>query len=366
MKVNCLKKDLIKSVDIASKIISSKPTLPVLTCVLIEAENKKVSVKSTNLEFSIEISFPADVRSEGKIAVPAGVLIRTLKTIRSEGNVSLSLDGESVVLEVGDGKTTIKTLGAEDFPNIPQPDTKEKHTIQANTFAEGIRCVSQSASLSIIKPELSAVYIYHENNSLIFVATDQFRLSEKKIEYKTNLEIPPVIIPVSNAHELVRVLENVEGEVDVYIDENQISIKTSDLYATSRIIDGSFPDYKVIIPKETTTEVILLKNDLANCLQKMQIFADKFGKTNLHVYPTKKTFTASARNNDLGEVFDSPETTLTGEDLDIAFNHKYLSDAMAPMSADSVTLSFAGIGKPLIIRGVGDSSFTYLVMPMNR
>ncbi len=366
MKITCLKKNLIKSVDIASKIISTRPTLPVLSCLLIEAENEKVNIKSTNLEFSINTSFTADIKSIGKVAVPASIFIRTLKTIRSEGNISLYMDGDSIVVETKDGKTTIKTLPLDDFPNLPTPETKEKHTIDAKILIDGIKAVSQSASLSVIKPELSAVYIYHEDNNLIFVATDQFRLSEKKIKYKTNKEIPSVIIPISNANELVHVLENVEGEISVYIDENQISIETTNVYATSRIIDGSFPDYKTIIPKDVSTEVILLKNDLANSLQKMQIFSDKFGKTNLHVYPSKNTFTASARNTDLGEVFDSPEATLKGEELDIAFNHKYLADSVQPIAADSVTLSFAGAGKPLVIRGIGDTTFTYLVMPMNR
>lgn len=366
MKVNCLKKDLIKAVDITSKIISSKPTLPVLSCVLIEVDERKVNIKSTNLEFSIETSFSADIKSQGKVAVPASVLIRILKTIRSDSNISLSLDGDTLTLDTKDGKTTIKTLNIDEFPKIPQPEVKEKYSLDVNLIINGIRAVAQSASLSVIKPELSAVYIYYEDDSLVFAATDQFRLSEKKMKFKINKEIPPVIIPISNANELVHVLENINGEVDLYIEENQISIKTDSLYATSRIIDGSFPDYKTIIPKETTTEVIILKSDLANCLQKMQIFADKFGKTNLHVYPNKKTFTASAHNSDLGEVFDSPEATLKGEDLDIAFNHKYLSDAIGPINADSVSLSFAGIGKPLIIRGIGDASFTYLVMPMNR
>ncbi len=365
MNINCLKKNLSKSVDIAAKIISSKPTLPVLSCVLIEAEDNKVNIKSTNIEFSIETSFTADVKNSGKVAVPANVFMRTLKTIRSEGNISLNLDGDMLVLKTDDGSTTIKTLPTEEFPNIPQLDTKNNHKIQANILIDGIKSVSNSASTSIIKPELSAIYIYFEDNKLVFVATDQFRLSEKKIEYKSNKNIPSIIIPISNALELVNVLETVEGEVDMYVDDSQISIKTDDIYATSRIIDGSFPDYKQIIPKETTTEVIILKNDLINCLQKMQIFADKFGKTNLHIYPTKKKFTASAHNADLGEVFDSPEATLKGNELDIAFNHKYLLDSLQSIKTDSVTLSFAGISKPLIVRGIGDNTFIYLVMPMN-
>ena len=201
----------------------------------------------------------------------------------------------------------------------------------------------------------------------MFVATDSFRLAEKKVPYKTQGDLPTTIMPIKNTTELVRILESQQNQnLEVFIDENQYSIKSDDLYITSRIIDGSFPDYRSILPKKTTTEVVVLKEDLLNTLKKAQIFSNKFGQITLHVYPQKKTFTISARNNDVGEIFDSLDAAITGEDLDISFNHKYLIDVFQSVSSDSVSLSFAGFGKPLIIKGVSDNSFIYLVMPMNK
>lgn len=366
MKVTCLKKDLERVVNTVSRIISNTVSLPVLSCVVLEAQGKEIVARATNLELSVEVTFPAEVKTKGSVAIPAQTLLSTLKTSSAEGNVELELTDGTVAVNVGAGKHSIKTIPLDDFPNIPRPETKKPLTIPSAVLIEGFRSVLHSASTSLIKPELASIYIYAQDGHLVFVATDSFRLSEKKVTFRGD-DIPEVLIPAKNAQELLRALENQEeGDLEVFIDENQYSLQQNGFYLTSRIIDGSFPDYQSIIPKENTTEAVLLKEDFANTLKKAQIFADSFGQVSFHVYPSKKTFTVSARNADVGEVFDTVDAALTGEDLDINFNHRYVVDSLQSISADSVTLSFAGAGKPLVIRGVSDNSFTYLVMPMNR
>ncbi|MAJ97504.1 DNA polymerase III subunit beta [bacterium] len=367
MKLECLKKDFEEAVDITSRVVSNSATLPVLKCVVFEAKGKNIIARSTNLELSIEIKFSADIKTEGSVAIPAQILHSTLKTSPQQSKISLELIDGSIVLIIGGAQTTIKTVPLDDFPTIPKPETKKKHIIPKESLINGVKSVLYSASTSLIKPELASVYIYHEDENLVFVATDSFRLAEKKVPYKTQGDLPTTIMPIKNTTELVRILESQQNQnLEVFIDENQYSIKSDDLYITSRIIDGSFPDYRSILPKKTTTEVVVLKEDLLNTLKKAQIFSNKFGQITLHVYPQKKTFTISARNNDVGEIFDSLDAAITGEDLDISFNHKYLIDVFQSVSSDSVSLSFAGFGKPLIIKGVSDNSFIYLVMPMNK
>jgi len=367
MKLECLKKDIEEAVDITARVASHSATLPVLRCLIFDAKGSSVTIKATNLEISIEKKFTATVSEGGIIAIPAQILHSTLKTSPQQSKVKLEVIDNTVVLIIGGAKTTIKTIPIDDFPSIPQPESEIKHTIPKESLIKGIKNVLYSASTSLIKPELASVYMYHEDENFVFVATDSFRLAEKKIHHKSEEEIPSVIMPVKNTTELIRILETQPfGNIDVYIDENQYSIKNESLYVTSRIIDGSFPDYKSILPKETTTEVILLKEDLLNTLKKAQVFSDKFGQITLHIYPEKKTFTISARNNDVGEIFDSIEAAISGEDLDISFNYRYLIDVFQSITVDSISLSFSGFGKPLIIKGVGDSSFIYLVMPMNR
>lgn len=367
MKLECLKKDLEEAVDTTTKVVSNSATLPVLKCLVFEAKGKTVIVRATNLELGIEKEFSADIKTEGIVAIPAQILHSTLKTSPQQSKVSLELIDNSIILIIGGAKTTIKTIPIDDFPSIPQPETTIKHTLPKESLIKGIKSVLYSASTSLIKPELASVYMYQEDNNLVFVATDSFRLAEKKVTHKTEDDLPTTIMPFKNTTELIRILETQESnELEIFIDENQYAVRTDGLYITSRIIDGSFPDYKTILPKELTTEVVVLKEDLLNTLKKAQIFSDKFGQITLHIYPEKKTFTISARNNDVGEIFDSLDAAISGADLDISFNYKYLIDVFQSITADSVSLSFAGFGKPLIVKGVSDNSFIYLVMPMNR
>ncbi len=367
MKIECIKKDLEEAVDINSRIISNNATLPVLTCVIFEAKDTTVTLKSTNLEISIEKKISCNVIKDGVVAIPAHILLSTLKTSQNQTKCTLEQDEGSIILTIGESKTTINTIPTDEFPKLPKPETKTKHIIPKTTLTTGIKNVLYSASTSLIKPELSSVFIYQEGDSLFFVATDSFRLAEQKVLFTPKEDVPPVIIPIKNTTELLKILETqLDGDIEVYIDENQYAIKKEGLFVTLRIIDGSFPDYKSILPKEVKTEVVVLKNDLFQTLKKAQLFSDNFGQVNLHIYPKKKTFTVSSRNTTVGEVFDSLDAVITGDELDISFNYKYLLDVFHSIQTDSVSLKFSGENKPLIIKGVGNKDFTYLVMPMNR
>lgn len=367
MKLECLKNDLEHAVDTVSRIVSHTATLPVLRCVVFEAQDTSVLVKATNLELGVEKKFAADVKTKGIVAIPAQTLLATLKASPQQTKVTLEVSENTLTLTISGSKTTIKTISPEDFPNIPKPETKNKFSIEKEKVIQGVKSVVYSASTSLIKPELASVYMYQEAQYLVYVATDSFRLAEKKIEHKTDAEIPDVIMPVKNTIEFIRILEAEDAKaMDVYVDENQYSVITGDLYITSRIIDGSFPDYRSILPKETSVDIVLLKEDLVQTLKKAQIFSDKFGQITFHISPEKKTLTISAQNNDVGEIYDSLEAVIKGADLDISFNHRYLSDMFQSIKTDSINLVFAGVGRPLVAKGVGDSTFTYLVMPMNR
>jgi DNA polymerase-3 subunit beta len=134
----------------------------------------------------------------------------------------------------------------------------------------------------------------------------------------------------------------------------------------SRVVDATFPDYKQIIPKSFVTEVIVLKQDFVDSLKTSHIFSDKFNQVNVKALPSKKSFTISTKNSDIGEYTNAIDATVTGQDVDINFNYRYVSDCFSSIDADSMALSISGSNKPLVMRGVSDKSFTYLVMPMNR
>ncbi len=366
MNITCLKKDLVRSVDIASKITATNPNMPVLSCLVFHVKKSLLVIQATNLELSLETKVPAETDTVGTFAVPAHIIASVLRATTGGPKVSIEVHETTITLSVDGSTNTIKTVAHEDFPRLPQPDSTEKYTIESGKLVQGFRSVLYSASTSLIKPELASVYVYHENNNLFFVATDSFRLAEKKVEYKTTNEFPEIIIPTKNIVELTRILEAQGGDVAMCIEDGQMYVYMSNMFVSTRIIDGTFPNYKAIIPQNFSTEATLLKEDFSAALKKAQIFSGAFSQVVFTITPSEKQFALSASNKDIGEVDEKLEAALTGETLEIKFNHKFVIESMQSIKSDSVILQLAGAGKPMVMKGVGDNSFTYLVMPMNK
>jgi DNA polymerase-3 subunit beta len=152
----------------------------------------------------------------------------------------------------------------------------------------------------------------------------------------------------------------------VCFNKNQISFSSDNIYLTSRIIDGIFPDYRQIIPKDSTTDVVVLKQDLLNALKLTNIFSDKFNQVSLRISPKEKVFELSSSSNDIGENKTNLDAVLNGETVELGFNYKYFLDCFQSITTDSVSIKLSGASKPIVISPISDLSFTYLIMPMNR
>ena len=277
-------------------------------------------------------------------------------------------------LENQDGNLLIKTKKSqiklksqphEDFPTIPIV-AGNSFEIESSKLIDGIKSVYYSSSVSDIKPEISSVFIYTNEDNLIFVSTDSFRLAEKRVKVKGLEEILGILIPYKNIAEILKVFGEFKGIIKVCFNKNQISFSSDNTYLTSRIIDGIFPDYKQIIPKDFLTDVVTLKQDLLNALKLSNIFSDKFNQVNLKISPKEKVFELSSANNDVGENKTYLDAVLNGESVELSFNYKYFLDCFQSINTDSVSIKLSGASRPIVISAVSDPSFTYLIMPMNR
>ena len=356
-------KGLKNILDIVSKISTKHITLPVLQCVLLEVKNNILSIQATNLEIGIEGTLPVTMEEEGVIAVPAQILLQTISLI-TQPTVTLMTEGDLLQVESQTSKTEIKSIPATDFPKIPRI-TGEALTINGSLFALGIKTTASTASQSSIKPELGSIYIYQKKEqSLTFVTTDSFRLMEKTVPMRNVILSESILIPYKNALELARVAEENEGDMELYINENQCALVSKNIYITSRLISGTFPDYEQIIPKEYTTTVTLLTGDLAQALRKTNIFLNKFMQ--LTVTISGGTFTLSAQSGEAGSTTESIQAQVEGEDVRLNFNQRYVSEVIGHIQDDSIKIKCAGIGRPMVMSNVHDTSLRYLVMPMNK
>ncbi len=364
MKIECSIDKIKKALISVERITGKNLTLPVLSSVLWVATGRTLKIRATNLNIGIEIEIPAKIEKEGVVAVRGDILSSLFSILHGDFMVSFELVNGNLLVKTKTSTILLKSISHEDFPTIPNIEG-DSFIVSSKKFIDGIKAVYYSASISEIKPEIGSVYIYPEDDMLVFVSTDSFRLAEKKIKIKQQLSFDGILIPFKNVVEIIKVFDGVEDDIKITLQKNQISFRTDNIYLTSRVVDGTFPDYKQIIPKNPTTKTIVLKQDFISSLKISNIFSDKFNQIILTIKPKEKVFEIESNNVDIGENKTLISGALSGDSISANFNYKYILDCFQSISGDSLSLELSE-NKPMIIRGVDDSSFMYLVMPMNR
>ncbi len=364
MKVIINQEELLHTLELIGRVSTKHVTLPVLQCVLIAAhENGSVTFSATNLEISVESVINGTVEEAGVVAVPTTTFLQSIQFVTKK-DVTLRVSDGVLVVEAGSGVTKINTFPHEEFPRLTRLQSTGQ-VIKRQFFSLGIKTVSFAASVSSIKPELGSIYIQQKKeHSLTFVATDSFRLMEKTVPQQGYVLNQPLLIPYKNAIELARFCDGASTDPELIITENQCALSFGNVYVTSRLITGSFPDYEQIIPKEYSTHTTVLKQDLLQLFKKSQVFLNKFNQVTIAV--GSEELTVSSQNGELGATTDTVKVLTEGSPLTLNFNQQYVSDPLSHISDDSVVLHFAGIGRPLVIVPQSETTLRYLVMPMNK
>ncbi|MEA1929539.1 MAG: DNA polymerase III subunit beta [Patescibacteria group bacterium] len=368
MKLECPKEKLYRAISIAEKVTGKNLSLPALSHVLLKASGRYLSLTATNLDVGLRLEVPAKVETEGSVMVSGAILSNFLANLGRDEKVSLTSVGENISLQGLHHSGLIKVYPQDDFPTLPKLEAiTGKFTLAIPSFVAGLKMVAYAAALSDIKPEIASVYLYQREGELNLVATDSFRLAEKHLPLEQPIEGElKLMMPVKNVADILRVLEGQSEPVEISYNNHQMVFSGEGYYLTSRLVEGIYPDYRQIVPVETKTGAVVLKNDLQNALKLSHVFADRLNQVSLRVAVKDALFELNSHNTDLGESTTKLEATLQGEDLEISFNVRYLLDCLAVIPSDSVSLRFNGRGKPILVSGIGDNTFTYLIMPLNR
>lgn len=365
MKGECFKDKLEQAMRHASRMTSKNPSLPVLSCVLFEAKKGVIIVRATNIDVAYEATVPARVEKEGMIAISGSALTTFLSGIFAQ-NITFSTTSGGMSVRAGNSNATFKVFPHEDFPTFSH-QKETTNTLPVSQLVSGLKSVLYSASQSSIRPELSSIYIFSEGNEIIFVATDSFRLAEKHIVLQKNVSIPPTLVPAKNAAELLRIASEMEQEsCSLLSDKGQFAVQGGGMTFTSRVVDGTFPDYKQIIPKEFSTTTTLLKDDFLKALQLISGLSEKSNQIFLSIPKGGNEISLYVKNADVGEGTSTIQASISGEPFEMSFNARYLLDCLNAITESSISLLFSGASKPLVVTGAGNSNFRYIVMPMNR
>jgi DNA polymerase III subunit beta len=378
MKFRCERDDLLEAVQFASRAISNRATLPVLSGLRIEAgEAGTVAVAATDLELTMETSFKAGIDEPGKAIVP-GRLFGEMARSLGPGQVTLaSGDGE---LEIGSGRGQfrVKSLAPDDYPALPIEDRPEDGAIgvsidiDAEVLATALNQVVRSASSDESRQVLTGVLWEIESGSLTLAATDSYRLAVRSIEVSGGPpELSKVVLPARALAELARALQNATSTVRAVIKENLIAFEVAGAeegaggigqqLIGSRFIEGEFPNYRQLIPEGYPNSLTVERDALLDVTKRVGLLAQNNLPIKLQL---GSQLEISAHTPDVGEGQEILDADYEGEALVIAFNPQFLHDGASVIQTEKLVLE-AGDGlKPAILHGENERQFTYLLMPV--
>ena len=375
MNFTILTKEFKKGISIVEKITGKNLTLPILDNVLIEALSNFIKISATDLELGIQFWGMCKIEKEGKIAVPAK-LLNQIAGVLTDEKINIKEKNNTLVIEGKNNKTQIKGFSADDFPIIPSFSKDIFIEVDSKKIKEGLMSVVDVVSLSQIKPEISGVYFSFNDNVVKLVATDSFRLSEKKISFPNKQgyknmfkEEVSFILPQRAAKELINIISEQEKPLRIYLSESQVlfevflpTIDHPEINLISRQIEGEYPSYQEIIPKEGKTKITLNRDEFIKQVKAAGIFG---GRTNEIILKTSsKELEIFSQDAEIGESNLSLPAKIEGDDLKVSFNWKFLVDGLTNIKSSEIVFEFQGDDGPSIIRPVGDSSYLYVVMPI--
>ena len=366
MKITCLQENLNKGLFITGHLSSKNINLPILNNILLSAKGGVLKLSSTNLEMAISSVVRGKVEEEGDFTVEARLLSDYVNLLPASQKLELEVKDQELKVTSEDSSGAIKGLPAEDFPVIPEVEKKNPLTISSANLKNAINKVVFAASPDDSRPELNGVLFKVDGDYLFVVATDSYRLAERRVALKNKApENIKVIIPLRPLQELNRILEDSDAEVQVYITENQILFVVDEIQLISRLIDGAYPDYEQIIPANLTTKVNFATQELTTVIKRASLFSQtKVNDIKLDCKVAKQELIISSTNAQKGENTTHLRVQLEGDDNSIIFNHRYLLDGLNALGAKEAQLQIIDSNNPAILKSTDDHDYLYLVMPI--
>jgi DNA polymerase-3 subunit beta len=364
MKITVYKEDLVKGIQKIQNIALSKTTLPVLNMVLIEAYKKQITLTATNLYIYIIGNILGEVKEEGNILIPCRVISDIVRELPPESDIIISNDNNNIIIEYPNGNYEIPGMSKEDFPKLP--DIKEDNkvlTIKQKTLLDMIQRTIYAVSTDEVRYILNGIYFIIEENKLSLVATDGRRIAlfKKEVENKSKSDF---IIPTKTLFEVQKILEGGE-DINIYIQDNIVAFKNKYTTLISQLVEGHFPNYKQIIPKECKERIKIKKESLLGCLRRASVLtSDKYNSVKLNF--TGNILEISINSPDKGKDKEQIKTDYKGSDISIAFNPDYLISFLKNEKAENIYIELTDSLSSGVFRPDSKDDYVYIVMPMKK
>lgn len=365
MRVQCSQEHLLREVQTVSRAISSRASMPILGNILLDAVDGHLKITATDLELGIESQITATIIETGSITLPARIF----------GDIVSNLPVSTMTLDVSEGDTKARItcdnikfeilgLPAADFPLMPVQSGDVVARVDAGVFRTMIRQTSFAVSTDETRPFLTGVYLVLEDSDGRLVATDGGRLALRKAKLMgTTKGKVAAIVPSKTMAELVRALGGVEGEVAVASHENQLIFTVAGMRFVSRLIAGQFPPYEKVIPTEFKQRIKVGTEQLLRAVRRASITARDSANV-VRLSADERTLTMSSNTPEVGKAQEDIEVRAEGETIQVAFNAKFLLDALANIDAPEVFFELTGSLSPGVLRPVDHSEYLYVLAPV--
>lgn len=376
MKLSCTQNELNTHLSLVNRAVPSRPSHPVLANVLLVADDQTQQIRLTGFDLSlgVQTSFIAQVETGGTLTLPAKLLSDIVSRL-PDGEIVLESEAEGaiVTLTCASGRYQVRGMSAAEYPDLPTVDEGEVTHLPVESLIEGLRGALFSTSADETKQVLTGVHIKAEPEGLEFAATDGHRLAVVQTPNpeadSSTKEIATfdVTVPGKALRELERMLQmNAGGEaVAVHFDQGQLTFEWTTQRLTSRLLEGQYPNYRQLIPRQFSRQMTLERRLVVSALERIAVLADqKNSIVKLSLDSARQELVLSVDAQDVGSGRESVVAQISGEDLDIAFNVKYLLEGLKALNTTEIQMQFNTSTSPAIVTPLGGMKMTYLVMPV--
>ncbi len=372
MNINITQNKLKNGLSLTGRAISKISTLPVLKNIYLKADKNYLCLTATDLEIAVKHWILVGIEEKGDLLIPYDTFSSFINLLPNK-KVSLKKDKENIKILCEEYKTEIKGINYDDFPVVPEVKEGGKIIIKGNVLYESLLQIVDIPSTSKLKPEISGVLFSCVNNELNLVATDTYRLAEKKIILKDKIKDFSFILPQRTVREVINIFKETDSDVHLVFDENQIVFRTllensnnPYIELTSKVVEGNYPDYKRIIPTEEKTKVIVNKDEFINKIKASSVFSSKVKEVVLNISPKEGKINIRSSNNDIGSYETEIKGRGEGVEIEVSFNYKFILDGLVNIKSSEIIFIINEEDKPGIIKPIGKNDYLYVVMPIKK
>lgn len=374
MKLICTQSELNTHLSLVSRVVPSRPSHPILANVLLSAnaDKQQVSLTGFDLSLGVQTSFSAQVEQEGTLALPAKLLGDIISRL-PEGEITLDdTDSEVMItLTCASGRYQVRRMEAEEYPELPSIQDTEVTLLPVDALTEGLRGSLFATSADESKQVLTGVHLTVDSDGMEFAATDGHRLA---VVQTTDAEgtsaadrTLDVTVPAKALRELERMMQvNAGGEtVAVRFDQGQLICEWANQRLTSRLLEGQYPNYRQLIPRQFSRQMTVERRLFLSALERIGVLADqKNSIVKMNIDGVKQELVLSVEAQDVGSGREAIPAQISGDDLEIAFNVRYLLEGLKAFNTSDVQMQFNTSTSPSVLNPIGGLKMTYLVMPV--